>query len=143
MKEQILNALKYLGFEVEELDDAGYHFQYEGINYLYMYNDNDENFLDLAIPAVHDIDETNELDCYRMMNSINSTLKYVKAYSLENSIWLYYERELSGDEDLYNLLTHMILSLHGTYSFFAGISSDSDDNPTDSEADAIIVDNAD
>ena len=43
MKEKILNALRELGFELEEMENFGYGFRYEGINYLYMPNDDDVN----------------------------------------------------------------------------------------------------
>ena len=29
-----------------------------------------------------------------LLEKINSTLKYIKAYMLGNSVWLFYEREL-------------------------------------------------
>ena len=45
MKEKILDAFKALGFEMEELEGFGYGFEYEGKHFLYMYNEDDEDFL--------------------------------------------------------------------------------------------------
>lgn len=41
MKEKILETLRMMGFEVEEMEGLGFGFRYEGINYLYMPNDED------------------------------------------------------------------------------------------------------
>lgn len=50
MKEQILNTFATMGFQLEEMEGFGYGFRYEGINYLYMPNDDDEDFLNIAVP---------------------------------------------------------------------------------------------
>lgn len=108
MKEKILETLNNLGFSLTEASTFGYAFKYEGINFLYLYNDNDEDFLSLSIPGIFDLDKENILQYHTMCDKINSTLKYVKAYSLNDSLWLFYERELSGNEDLEVLLSRMI-----------------------------------
>lgn len=51
MKEKILEAFANLGFKLEDADGMGYVFDYEGIRFLYMYNENDENFLSIALPG--------------------------------------------------------------------------------------------
>ncbi len=100
MKEKILDAFKALGFEMEELEAFGYGFEYEGKHFLYMYNEDDEDFLNLALPAVLDMDDEDNVGFYQVMDKINGTLKYVKANKLNDSMWLFYERELFGGEDL-------------------------------------------
>ena len=52
MKEKILDAFKALGFEMEELEGFGYGFEYEGKHFLYMYNEDDEDFLNLAVCSI-------------------------------------------------------------------------------------------
>lgn len=96
MKEKILEAFKALGFEMEDMEGLGYGFQYEGRHYLYMYNEDDEDFLNISIPAVMDLDDENNVGFYQVMDKINGTLKYVKANKLNDSMWLFYERELLG-----------------------------------------------
>ena len=48
MKEKILEAFRDLGFKLEEEEGMGYCFNYEGLNLLYMYNENDEEFGNLT-----------------------------------------------------------------------------------------------
>lgn len=140
MKEKILEAFKALGFEVEDLE-IGYGFQYEGKHYLYMPNDEDEDFLNISLPAVLDIDDENNVTFYQLMDKINGTLKYVKANKLNDSMWLFYERELFGGEDLKQILSRMILHLEAGLMFLrramASSEEDSDDasEVTDSDSD--------
>lgn len=99
MKEQILNTFVTLGFQLEEMEGFGYGFRYEGINYLYMPNDDDEDFLNISIPAIVEVAEDNAQPALMLMDKLNSSLKYVKANRMGDSIWLFYERELYGGED--------------------------------------------
>ena len=140
MKEKILEAFKALGFELEYLE-IGYGFQYEAKHYLYMPNDEDDDFLNISLPAVLDIDDENHVTFYQLMDKINGTLKYVKANKLNDSMWLFYERELFGDEDLKHILSRMILHLEAGLMFLrramASSEEDSEDasEVTDSDTD--------
>ena len=145
MKEQILEAFGKLGFKLEEEDGMGYSFIYEGLHLLYMYNENDEEFLNIALPGIMDFVDDNVLQMCALLEKVNSTLKYVKAYILGGSVWLFYERELLGDEDLMKVISRMILHLEAGLAFmrkamdeleetFSGDSSDKDDvEETDAE----------
>ena len=55
MKEKILAAFENLGFNLEDIESLGFSFNYEGINYLYMYNEDDENFLNISVPSIYDL----------------------------------------------------------------------------------------
>lgn len=111
MKEKILDTLKSLGFTLEDIGDSCYGFQFEGNNYLYMYNESDEDFLNIALPVVLEWDGETKTSFYQLMDKLNSTLKYVKANKVKDSMWLYYERELFGDEDLELVVSRMIFHL--------------------------------
>ena len=142
MKEKILEAFRELGFKLEEEEGMGYSFNYEGLNLLYMYNENDEEFLNIAIPGILEVEEDKMLQICALLEKINSTLKYIKAYMLGNSVWLFYERELieqreqsrtcsdyaesrekktegqlCGEEDLMTVISRMILHLEAGLVF--------------------------
>ena len=144
MKEQILNTFATMGFQLEEMEGFGYGFRYEGINYVYMPNDDDEDFLNLAIPAISEVTEDNINAALMLMDKLNSTVKYVKANRLGDSIWLFYERELYGGEDLEELLPRMILHLEASINFFHSVmesiknevESSDDDTPADDTEEA-------
>ena len=136
MKEKILEAFKALGFEMEELEGMGYGFQYEGKHFLYMYNEDDEDFLNITLPGVLDIDNENDITLYQAMDKLNGTLKYVKAYTLNDSMWLFYERELFGDEDLKQVISRMILHLEAALIFLRRAIADSDYSDGGAETEA-------
>ncbi len=117
MKEKILEVLHQLGFATETEDNVYYLFQYEGMDMIYCYNENDEDFLSIALPNIMKIEEGKVLQACALAEKVNATLKYVKAYTLSDHIWLFYERELIGNEDLEELLHHMVLRLEGAMYF--------------------------
>ena len=142
MKEKILEAFRDLGFKLEEEEGMGYCFNYEGLNLLYMYNESDEEFLNIALPGIVEVEEDRMLQICALLEKINSTLKYIKAYMLGNSVWLFYERELieqreqsrtcsdyaesrekktegqlCGEEDLMTVISRMILHLEAGLVF--------------------------
>lgn len=138
MKEKILEVLKAMGFTLEELDDHGYGFQYEGNNYLYMYNEDDEEFLSILLPIALNHDEENDVSIYQAIDKVNSTLKYVKAYILHEDLWLSYERELFGEEELKQVLCRMIQHLDASLIFLRKVITSSDE---DSETISDVIDN--
>lgn len=143
MKEQILDAFKALGFEMEEMEGLGYGFQYEGKHYLYMYNEDDEDFLNISIPAVLDLDDENNVGFYQVMDKLNGTLKYVKANKLNDSMWLFYERELFGGEDLKQVLSRMILHLEAGFMFLHRAMVASEESESDSDSEEVVDDSDD
>lgn len=117
MKEKILEAFENLGFNLTEADTLGYAFTYEGVNFLYMYCENDENFLNIAVPGIYDLEEGNRDNYVALGEKINSTLKYTKAYTLGDGLWLFYEYELIGGEDLEEVIRRIILHLSAAFMF--------------------------
>ena len=142
MKEKILEAFKALGFELEEME-IGYGFLYEGKHYLYMPNDDDEDFLSISLPAVLDNDDENNVVFYQLMDKVNGTLKYVKANKLNDSMWLFYERELFGGEDLKQVLSRMILHLEAAYMFLRRAMAASEEDEQESDAEEAVDDSDD
>lgn len=117
MKEKILAAFENLGFNLEDNESLGFSFNYEGITYLYMYNEDDEDFLNISVPGIYDLEEDNKENYDALKEKINSTLKYVKAYTLGKGLWLFYERDLLGNEDLEEVIRRMILHLAAALMF--------------------------
>ena len=147
MKEKILEAFRELGFKLEEEEGMGYCFKYEGLNLLYMYNENDEEFLNIALPGIVEVEDDKMLQICALLEKINSTLKYIKAYMLGNSVWLFYERELFGEEDLMTVISRMILHLEAGLSFARKamteieetMTNDSSDDDTAESAEEIVA----
>lgn len=138
MKEKILNAFKTHGFALEEVGDAGYHFDYEGLHFLWLTND-DENFLNIVIPNVAEKDDMDdEITYYRLMDMINSKMKYVKANTVNGFIWLCYERELIDETHIDEVIRHMIVHLEQSYHMMGSNEEQTDDEDLDDTA--VLID---
>ena len=133
MKEKIMEAFAQLGFNLTEVENLGYAFSYEGINYLYLNSDDDEEFLNISVPGIYEVDEENATTYLAVCEKINSLRKYVEAYTFGDSLWIFYERALIGDENLEEVIRHMILHLAAALVFAHDVkekieNGDSDDN---------------
>lgn len=117
MKEKVLQAFAELGFELEPVENLGYSFDYESFHMLYMPQTGDDDFLSISLPGIYELEKDNPMVFIDLMNRINSTLKYVKAYWSSDSLWLFYERELFGGEDLLAQISRMILHLEAASAF--------------------------
>lgn len=112
MKEKIMKAFQELGFQLKEVEETEYYgFSYEGNNYMYLYNSEDEQFLSISIPGIYELNDENAGTFVALEEMLNSTPKYVKTYKVGDSLWLFYERELLGEEDLKLVISRMILHL--------------------------------
>ena len=117
MKEKILEAFKALGLKVEDLDGTAYGFHYEGRSFLLLPNEDDDEFLNIALPCVLEKDDVDEETFIEAMEKLNSTLRYVKAYKAFGGMTLFYERELSGEEDLKEVIRRMVYHLEAGHFF--------------------------
>lgn len=142
MKEKILEAFRDLGFKLEEEEGMGYCFNYEGLNLLYMYNESDEEFLNIALPGIIEVEEDRMLQICALLEKINSTLKYVKTYMLGNSVWLFYERELFGEEDLMTVISRMILHLEAGLVFARKAMAEIEETMANDSSDDDTAENA-
>ena len=100
-----------------------------------MYNEDDENFLNISVPGIYDLEENNKETYNALKEKINSTLKYIKAYTLGGSLWLFYERDLLGNEDLEEVIRHMILHLAAALMFARDAIEKIDNGESDEDSD--------
>lgn len=119
MEEKVLKALKELGFKLEIVEGIGYTFQYEGNRYLYAPSIMGEELLNICIPNVCNLQENKEpFDLCHLVNKLNYTLNYVKAYILEERLWLAYECNAdSCEKSLPNVIGTMISYLDYSFNY--------------------------
>ena len=86
----MLEYLRNEGFRPEETE-FGISFRFEGGNYLYFANDDDNDFFQMAYPGIFDIDEDNRIAALEAMNSANTTAKVVKLGIVGDSVWVLFE----------------------------------------------------
>ena len=154
MQEKVMEALKNQGFKLEKEGEMGYSFEYESLGLLYLPNENDDTFLNLAVPNIWEGDGEQVTEAYAVVNQINTSLKYVKAYMLGCRMWLFYERELLDNEDLEEIVAHMVVRLalatgtahkavHEHFGEPDGGAADRADENADREVPSDVEDNED
>ena len=118
-KEIILDQLKAMGFEPIELGDVGFVFKYEDMNYLYMPDDDDEQFLRIVIPHLFEVTDENRVAVLDAMHETGLMLKYAKVCIMyENAVWAIYEHRLTSTDNLSELLEHIIRVLEAAAHVF-------------------------
>ena len=88
-KEKVLAQLEELGFALEEAGEYGYFFKFEGLNVLYMPDDDDENFLRFAVPNIYDVTEENKDLVLEVVNNTNMAIKYSKTCVVGDDVWIW------------------------------------------------------
>ena len=92
--------LKELGFEPQKYDDLGYVFDMEGIHILYIGDEDTPSFIRFAVPSIFDITDENRAEITGIMYELTKELKYVKAFDINDSVWISYEHCLVSPEEL-------------------------------------------
>ena len=116
-KELILAKIEELGFSIEEAGDFGYVFKYEELTILYM-PDDDENFLRFAVPNIYDVTDENKRFVLEVVNDTNMSIKYSKTCVYGDSVWVFYEYRLLGEDNLEDIIEHSMLLLQASYFLF-------------------------
>lgn len=93
-------------------------FQFEGLNYIFVYDNSDSNFFRLLLPNIYSIEK--ERSIYDIMiNDFNSMYKVVKAIiTSQNQIWLSVEQFVYSDENIDMLFERCVMLLKATIELF-------------------------
>lgn len=127
-KELVLEKLESLGFSVVDAHEFGYVFKYEELTLLYM-PDDDENFLRFALPNIFDVTAENRSFVLEVVNDTNMTIKYSKTCVFGESVWVFYEYRLFGDDNIEAIIEHGLLLLQATVGLFHRKIEGDDDFP--------------
>lgn len=118
-KEIILQELNAMGYEPTEVESLGYVFCHEDKYLLYSPEDDDEEFLRIAIPQLYDVTEENRIDVIKALHETAYLIKYSKPVIMHtDSVWAIYEHKLVTTENLSELLEHIIRVLDVTAFVF-------------------------
>ncbi len=142
-KKTILEKLEEFGFLVEEIPEFGYVFNYEGINFLYTPDDDDEDFLRFSVPNIFDVTEDNRTLVFDIINDTNLKIKYGKICAYGNNVWASYEHRIFNNDNIEELIEHCLLVLQATVVLFHRLVEGDDvqqfrgdDNGTEKEGEA-------
>ena len=87
----MLNYLREEGFCPQETE-FGIAFKCEGLNYLFFYDEDDDQYFRLMLPGIFDVTEENQPAVLQALNKVNSEIKVVKAYTpVDDEVWIGFE----------------------------------------------------
>ena len=91
LKELMQNYLREEGFCPKE-EEFGLAFKCEGLNFIFIYEEDDEQYFRLMMPGIFDVTEENFPAVLLAMNKVNSELKVVKVYTaVPDEVWAGFE----------------------------------------------------
>ncbi len=91
LKELTQQFLREEGFCPQETE-FGLAFKCEGKNFLFIYDDDDEQYFRLMMPCIFEATDENREVVLHAMNEVNSSVKVIKAYTMfDNEVWLGFE----------------------------------------------------
>ena len=118
----MMDYLAEEGFRPHETP-FGIAFKYEGINFLYFNDPEDEQYFRLMMPAIFEVTEDNEETIMRVMNDVNGNIKVVKLYTMdmenedgkgkETSVWVAFEILADSTPELPDIVPRAIGLLKG------------------------------
>lgn len=113
IKEMMMQYLREEGFCPKEAV-YGIDFKCEGRSYAYIYDSEDEQFFRLMMPYIFNVTDENRDAVMYALNSTNTDVKVVKAYTLvPDSVWLAFEVLLDRTPVLEDLVPRAIATLCG------------------------------
>lgn len=114
--EAIKEYLSIEGYRPQE-EDGTMAFKAEDLTYFIFKDDNDEQFLNINLPGVFQVDENNALEVLAACNRVNNDQKVVKAIVKNDSVWICLEQLLDSDPQFDDIIPRSIQMIH--YAFFA------------------------
>ena len=89
--EKVLEFLRTQGFCPEVDEHGSIIFKYQMVTFLFVNNDEDESFFQLAMPYIYDVTEDNREIVLEATNKTTGDIKVAKVYVIENNVWAFFE----------------------------------------------------
>lgn len=117
--EMVMNFLRQQGFcpEVDE-DNGNILFKYQMANFLFINNDEDEEFFQLLMPGIYDVTDDNRDVVLEAANKVNHSIKVVKACVINDSVWLFFENLLDHTPEVEDIIPRALAILQGARQHF-------------------------
>lgn len=117
-KEKVLHALTKFGLLPDE-EDGQICFFYQMSLYLYVPDDDDENYVSIYIPCIYEVTEENESEVLLVINDCNVDVKAVKLIVANKAnVWAAYEIHVPEDADLEDVVRRGVLALYNAKERF-------------------------
>lgn len=97
--ELVKQFLSNEGYKFDIDGDGDIHFRFEGINLYFTVDNNDQRYFRLIMPNIYQL-EGNRTKVLEAINTVARDLKVIKAYLIEDRLWLAVELFIDSTPEL-------------------------------------------
>lgn len=118
IKDQIIDYLANEGLRPQS-EEFGIFFRYQMLNFLIRWDEEDDHFIQLAIPNIFDVDDNNRMDVLTVCNSVSAERKVIKCVAVDDGVWVNAEMLLDQTPAYEDILPRAIdMVLQGRSEFY-------------------------
>ena len=106
------------GLRPEETD-FGFVFEDQKLTFLIFWDDDDNQYLKIALPGIYNVDDNNREDALAAANEVNIEWKVIKTVVLSDEVWVVAEQLIDKDPNMADLVPRTIqILVSGRESFY-------------------------
>ena len=110
MIDTVMEVLQKQGL-LPQREEFGIIFKYQMANFLYLFEENDENYFSMYMPYIFEVDEENIDDVLKAINIVNNEMKVLKLVVNDDNVWCCFEEKLTKNTDLEEIVSYAVISL--------------------------------
>lgn len=118
LRKSVRSYLKDLGCTYESISEEMMHFKYQGRNFLFVTDEDDPYYFQVVLPNIYEVDGDRRF-VLEAIHTIISEKKALKAYIIDDHVWLAIEMFIYTTPDINNILERCIDILNSGYNKFA------------------------
>ena len=112
------------GYSPKETD-FGFVFNHKNLTFLIFWDDNDNQYLKLALPGIYNVDDNNKLNSLKAANEVIKEWKVIKAVVTSDEVWVVAEQLIDKDPNFPDLIPRTIqILMSGRKSFYEHLESE-------------------
>lgn len=106
------------GLEPQETE-FGFVFKRRGLTFLIFWDDDDNQYLKIALPGIYNVDDNNRENALAAANEVNIEWKVIKTVVLSDEVWVVAEQLIDKDPNMADLVPRTIqILVSGRESFY-------------------------
>ena len=99
--------------------DFGFVFEYQKLTFFIFWDDDDNQYLKIALPGIYNVDDNNREDALAAANEVNIEWKVIKTVVLSDEVWVVAEQLIDKDPNMADLVPRTIqILVSGRESFY-------------------------
>ena len=92
MKDALFSYLQSEGLQPRIDDDGDIAFKYQMLNFCFLIDEDDNQFMRLVLPNIFGVDDNNRQEVLQACNAVSLGIKVAKAVILRQNVWIMCEQ---------------------------------------------------